>query len=261
MSFELRGSPWMNPPRPRGSRLDALFDLDSQTKGAKEKQTSTNKLETLFCWNKCIELLYYNCILQDCRLERQLLVEISIQYTLANISKSVFTTFVATNPLYWCAIVQTASFVRQSQSVISTFSTIRFLRLKQVFFSRCRLHSLCLQFKSFCPLMWVYNQDNSSVSGRSGCLLDSDEGQCFCVCEDSGASTRVEHFFFLFSFTRTSKPAATLSGSIKKNQTGGFNSTGYKALRHLSISSCGPVCTKTCCTSVEYHLWRVFTSV
>lgn len=43
-----------------------------------------------------------------------------------------------------------------------------FLCLKHIFI--CRLHSLCLQFKSFCPVMWIYNQNNSSVSGRSGCF-------------------------------------------------------------------------------------------
>lgn len=47
------------------------------------------------------------------------------------------------------------------QSIFSVLNT----------FFICRLHSLCLQFKSFCPVMWIYNQNNSSVSGRSGCFV------------------------------------------------------------------------------------------
>lgn len=75
----------------------------------------------------------------------------------------------------------------------------------------CRLHSLCLQFKSFCPVLWIYNQNNSSVSGRSGRLVGWWRycwavlpllRVCVVECEwrpaeaQSGASTLVELFFF-----------------------------------------------------------------
>lgn len=47
-----------------------------------KKKTDLNEQAWIFiCWNKCTELLYYNCILQDCRLERQLLLEIYVYNT------------------------------------------------------------------------------------------------------------------------------------------------------------------------------------
>lgn len=121
-SFILIRIPGLMPPGLGGRKQKQL----------KEKQTSTNKLETLFVKNKCTELLYYNCILQDCRLERQLLVEISIQYTLANISKSVFTTFVATNPLYWCHSANCVICKTESKRDLNIPNNPPFLRLQRV---------------------------------------------------------------------------------------------------------------------------------
>lgn len=146
-----------------------------------KKQNLTNKLETLFVkqvYRVAVVHLFLASLwfytFTNSGSERQLLMEkngICIQYKLANISKSVFTTFVATNSFYWCAIVQTVLFVRQSLSMISTFIHLNNPCLCLVHIFMCRLHSLCLQFKSFCPVLWIYNQNNSSVSGRSGCFV------------------------------------------------------------------------------------------
>lgn len=54
----------------------SLAECNAETNQSK-KHTSTNKLETLFVetYVKYTELLYYICILLDCGLERQLLME------------------------------------------------------------------------------------------------------------------------------------------------------------------------------------------
>lgn len=102
--------------------------------------------------------------------ERQLLLEtnaIWIQYKLANISKSVFTTFFCSNQ-FFLLVCHSANCVCKTESKHDFDIHIVFC-LKHTFI--WRLHSSCLQFKSFCPVMWIYNQNNSSVSGRLGCLV------------------------------------------------------------------------------------------
>lgn len=111
-----------------------MVQLKTNPRLKDHKRTVTNKLETFICYNKVYRVAVLHLFLPRCGFihlpkviqKKQLLVE-TMAYVyntnLQNISKSVFTTFffVATNSLYWCAIVQTMSLVRQSRRTISTF--------------------------------------------------------------------------------------------------------------------------------------------